>query len=85
MGIGDLFPYSSLPDSEIPYPQSGILSPNEDLIYPLGDIIPNWGYFLLVLYSLGIDTLFATMSDPPSGIALSSVLPAAVAFEIVLP
>ena len=47
--------------------------------------------------SLGIDTLFATLSDPPnpnlqfsspvqsSGIALSSIARAAVALEIVLP
>ena len=46
----DCFSDSALPDSEIPHPQLGILSPTWDLISPIGDHMPNWGYFLLVVY-----------------------------------
>ena len=43
LGIGDMFSDSALPDSYIPNPQLDILS-------PIGGNMPNWGYFLLVLY-----------------------------------
>ena len=48
--IGDLFSYSALPDSEIPNPQLGILCPIGNLIFPIGDNMHNWGYFMLVVY-----------------------------------
>ena len=40
-----MFPYSSLPDSEIPKLQLGISSPNGDLIYTIGNIISHWDIF----------------------------------------
>ena len=37
-----MFSDSALPDTEIPKPQLGILSPTSHLISPIGDIISNW-------------------------------------------
>ena len=52
LGIGDLFSGSALAVSlsAIPNPKLGVLAPTGDLIFPIGDIIPNWGYFFLVVY-----------------------------------
>ena len=33
---------------QLPYPL-GILSPTGDFIFPIGDIMANWGHFLLVV------------------------------------
>ena len=49
LGIVDLFSDSALPESEVTYPQLGILSPTGDLKLPIGDSMPKWGYFLLVV------------------------------------
>ena len=53
-GIEDWFSESALPDSDIPNPKSGILSPTGDLISPIRDNIPNWEFFLLIIYYFGI-------------------------------
>ena len=42
VALGDFFYDSALPDTEIPNPQLGILSPTGNLISPIGDIINNW-------------------------------------------
>ena len=48
--IGDFSSLSVLAESNIPNPQLGILSPTGDLICPIGDIMPDWGYSLFVVY-----------------------------------
>ena len=48
MEIGDIFSDSALADSEIPNPKLGILSMTGDFMSPIGDIMPNWGYFLKI-------------------------------------
>ena len=40
----------ALPDSVIPNPQLGILSLTGNLISPIGNIMPNWAYFLFFAY-----------------------------------
>ena len=53
-GLGIFFSDAALPDSEIPNLQLGILSPTGYLISPIGDNMPDWGYFLLVVYLVSV-------------------------------